>query len=81
MSVFRTDKSQIVATLIQQTQVSNRLFDEIDKMSAGLVAKIADYRMQLLRDSGRTDNTSAKDGKIELTRESINIAPFIPPIF
>lgn len=81
MTVFRTDKSEVIATLTQQTQVSNRLFDEIDKLSALLVAKIADYRKQLLRESGREDKAAGKEEKIELTRDSINIAPFIPPVF
>lgn len=81
MRVFRTDKSVVIATLTQQAQVSNRLFDEIDKLAAGLVGKIVEYRKQLLTESGRQDKPAVSDAKIELTRDSINISPFIPPVF
>lgn len=81
MNAFRSDRAEPVAAIVRRTQVSNRIFDEIDKMTAELVQGIVAYRRQQMEQSGQREAAAARGGKIELTRDSINIAPFIPPIF
>ena len=81
MQAFRADRGEVIVALVRQTNVSNRIFDEIDKMTAELVQSIVAYRKQQMADSGQREAASAQGARIELTRESINIAPFIPPIF
>lgn len=81
MQAFRTDRGEVIAALSRQTNVSNRIFDEIDKMTAELVQSIVAYRKQQMAESGQRDIAMPKGAKITLSRDSINIAPFIPPIF
>ncbi len=81
MQAFRADRGEVIAALSRQTNVSNRIFDELDRMTADLVQRLVAYRQKQMADSGQRDTSASKGGKLELTRESINIAPFIPPIF
>lgn len=81
MHALRSDRGEVIAVLNRQTNVSNRIFDDIDKMTAELVQSIVAYRQKQMAESGLRDVAPPKGAKIELTRDSINIAPFIPPIF
>lgn len=81
MHALRSDRGEVIAALNRQTNVSNRIFDDIDKMTEELVQSIVAYRKKQMAESGQRDIAIPKGAKIELTRDSINIAPFIPPIF
>lgn len=81
MNAFRSDRAEPVAGIVRRTTVSNRIFDEIDKMTAELVQALVAYRRKQMAEAGLREVERAQGAKIELTRDSINIAPFIPPIF
>lgn len=81
MNAFRSDRAEPVAGIVRRTTVSNRIFDEIDKMTAELVQALVAYRRKQMAEAGQREVERVPGAKIELTRESINIAPFIPPIF
>lgn len=80
-SVFRTDKGMEIWQGNRQTKISGAIFKEIDLIAAQVVSEIAAYRKQQLAEQGETEMKETTGEKIELTRDSINIHPFIPPVF
>ena len=78
--VLRTDKGTVIAKISRNAAISARIFNDIENIAAAVVSKIADYRAEQIRESGIKDEATA-NRKIQFTKESISIAPFIPPAF
>lgn len=81
IKVFRTDKGINIASLKRNAVISSKIFTEIESIAAGVVAQIAEYRSDQIRENGEKDASPQSGEKIHFTRESINIAPFFPPAF
>lgn len=81
ITVFRADKAEKIGQINRKTRISGTIFSEIENIAAELVAQIVQYRKSQIEERGQAETAATTSGKIELTRESINIAPFIPPIF
>lgn len=79
--VFRSDKSTMIAELKKNAVISAAIFKDIDNIAAELVRRIGEYRLSQIKERGEKESAAAADQKVEFTRESINIAPFIPPVF
>lgn len=80
-SVFRSDKAVEICRGNRKAVISGGIFKEIDLIAAKVVSEITAYREQQLTERGEIERKSTPDEKVELTRESINIYPFIPPVF
>lgn len=81
ITIFRADRAEKIGQISRKTAISGTIFREIDTIAAELVARIVQYRKSQLQEQGQNEAASGSGAKIELTRDSINIAPFIPPIF
>ena len=80
VTIFRTDKAQFIETINKKTAITAELFTIIEKLSGEIVQRIEAYNNAQLKESGVAQKNQ-KDQKIELTREGMNIEPFIPPSF
>lgn len=79
--VFRGDQSAIVAKISRTAVISGAIFKDIEAIANELVKTMIEYRRSQLRQRGVKEDETAAAQKIKLTRESINLIPFIPPIF
>jgi len=79
-NVLRTDKGTTIAKISRTAAISAKIFNDIESIATTVVAKIADYRAEQIKESG-IQEVQKKGEKIQFTRESLNIAPFIPPAF
>jgi len=79
-NVLRTDKGTTIAKISRTAAISAKIFNDIESIATTVVAKIADYRAEQIKESG-IQEVQKKGKRIQFTRESLNIAPFIPPAF
>ncbi|MBS0616581.1 MAG: hypothetical protein JSR44_00205 [Spirochaetes bacterium] len=81
ISVFRADKAETLSTISKKVQISGALFSETEKISSAIVQKIVEYRRQEMRITDQQEAFAAEERKTILSKTSLNITPFIPPIF
>lgn len=78
--IFRADQSAAIGELSRKTTISGKVFREIDALAGEVAAAIGAYRSRQMKEQGKAA-TEASGEKISLTRDSLNILPFIPPVF
>lgn len=54
-SIFNATAGQFIGKVEEKSQVSNRIFTEIDKMAASIVAEIYQYALQANQNAGKED--------------------------
>ncbi len=81
VTVFRADKGAAIGNLNRKALVSGAIFKDIDVMAADVVRQIAEYRKSQNAAAGKKEPGEASGEKIHLTRDSLNMLPFIPPVF
>ncbi|MBX3722083.1 MAG: hypothetical protein KF713_09610 [Turneriella sp.] len=80
-TVFRCDEGIIVETITNSAKINNQIFEEIQKIAQSIVSAIVNYKNKV---SGQTPEKNGKEGsgeKIVLSKKSLKILPFIPPVF
>jgi len=81
ISVFRVDKAETLSAITKKVKISGALFGETEKISNAIVQKIVEYRQQEMRITDQKEALTTEESKTVLSKSSLNIAPFIPPIF
>jgi len=81
VTVFRADTAVVVAQISRSAIISGEMFKEIDAIAAEIVSQMVEYHTSQKIATVTDDHIESSGAKIHLTRKSLNIAPFIPPIF
>ena len=79
MKVYLRDKHSVIGESNIQTKVDSTIFEVVNKIASQAVGLIESYTARQ-REPGEKDQ-KGKEGKITLTKESLGIAPYVPPVF